>query len=108
MLLDGLVDAFSLTIGLRVKGGREIGLDFEHLEKLSPPLGGESRTPVGYNVVREAVYSEDVVQKLPCQDPSVIGLVCLDEVRLFGESVRYYKDGVEARRGGKVGNVIHR
>ena len=41
VLLEHLVDAFGLAVGLGVVGGREVGFDAKEVAEGSPELGGE-------------------------------------------------------------------
>lgn len=58
---NGLVSALGLSIGLRVKTGRETGRGSDKATKLPPEQRRELRTPIGDNVRGETMNLENLV-----------------------------------------------
>lgn len=60
-----LVHTFSLAVGFGMVPRSEADIDIKLLEKGGPDSGSELRTPVGHNVLRQAVEVENrVAQEL--------------------------------------------
>ncbi len=63
ILLDLLVNSFSLTIHLGMESGRCVGRDVEESIKLFHELGDELRSPIGDDDLRHAVFGIDVISE---------------------------------------------
>lgn len=94
MLFHRLVNSFSLAVRLRVESGGQVGTDVQHLEEFLPPLRSEGGTTIRDNVRGQAMLAEDMSEKLGGEGLGVVGLICRDELRLFGETINHNKDAV--------------
>ena len=94
--LDGLVDAFRLTVRLRVKGGRQVGLDLQLAEELLPPSRGKGGAAIRDDVGGEAVRTEDVLSELRGELARVVGVLGRDEGDHLRKAIDNDEDVAEA------------
>ena len=103
VVLDFLIGAFGLSVGLRVVGGGEAGSDSKALEEVAHELGGELGSAVAGERERESMESEDfAVVDVGGSFRTDFGLAG-ESVDEFGVVVGEYDDGivsVEALREG--------
>src|SRR5271163_553073 len=55
ILLENLIDAFGLTVGLRMVCRREIAFDIAESQECSSKCGSKLRSPIGNNVCRKTM-----------------------------------------------------
>ena len=69
-------------------------MDIAEFEKSRGEFGGELGAPVGYDVIRQAVMFEDVVEEQVGRPFRCYVRCCGAEMGHFGESVHADEDGV--------------
>lgn len=101
VLLEGLVGALGLSVGLRVMSRGEVEVNtkefaegaHEHGDKLGAPIGGE--------VIRNSVLGEDVDEEKVRKSGGVDGVVTWNEDTLFRGAVNDNEDGCEPIERGR-------
>ena len=67
ILYDFMIGLLRLSIGLRMKGYRQLGLDSKQLKEFLCKLRGELWPMISHNRFREIVTSPDIVNEELCQ-----------------------------------------
>jgi len=106
-LFDFLVDSFSLSVGLGVKGHGKGLHDFEFFPNLSHQLGGKLRTSVRDDLVGQACSFPDLFE---IEKGSLFGcyrFLTGGNNDSFTKAVDDYKHGVISLRFREVSNKVH-
>ena len=94
VVLDFLIGAFGLSVGLRMVGGGEAGSDSKALEKVAHELRGKLGSAVAGEGKRESMESEDfAVVDVGSSFRTDFGLAG-ESVDEFGVVVGEYDDGI--------------
>ena len=99
IVLDSLVCALGLAIGLWVKGSGKVGAGTKKACDFPPPSGGEGCASVGDNISRKPVRAVDVGNELLGEDCGGISSAGGNEVGEFGKAANNDKNGVRCTAG---------
>ena len=108
VLLEDLVDALGLAVGLRVERRRHVGLYIEEGKEMAPEVGREQLIAVGHNVGGKAVEAMHILEEELGNVGSVGCGLGRGEMGHFGEAIDGDKDGIMVgRRRWQSDNEIH-
>ena len=106
-LLESLVCTFSLTISFRMITGGEVEFHVEEFSEGSEEGGDELRTPIGGDMLRNAVFGENVNKEKVGQIRRGDVLVARDKDTLLRGSIDDNEDRVVATGDGKALDEVH-